>query len=102
MKELKAENPSHQNEGATKNKPDLTKCSNCYITIAKRTFSRYKKFFITECNNPLSVTRTLEVPRLNFINKNIENNILAKLSNDYIGNIHRTDETILNLGAKFF
>ena len=48
---------------------------------------------------PLS---TLSIPQLSFINKNFEKNILLKLRSDAIGNICRTDETILRLGSKFF
>ena len=103
-KEAETESPSYHSERSGKNNAELTKCNNCSITIAKRTFSRHKKFCTLNSVVPvLSVPlTTLGIPQLNFINKNFEKNILSKLRSDAIGNICRTDETILRLGSKFF
>ena len=97
-KEAETESPSYHSERSGKNNAELTKCNNCSITIAKRTFSRHQKFLL---NSEVPVL-TLGIPQLNFINKNFEKNILSKLRSDAIGNICRTDETILRLGSKFF
>ena len=95
--------PVYQSEKSVKSRKPLTRCSNCNITIVKRNFSRHRKLCCKTTNKPVQSipTALLEVPQ-EINDCGYKQNILAKIRNDEIGNLCRTDKIILLIGSKFY
>nr|XP_047141256.1 uncharacterized protein LOC124816205 [Hydra vulgaris] len=101
------ENPNYLSERKTKHTINLTKCNNCKIVVARRTFYRHKK----QCqlssyediqHEPLAHLETLENFQIaqTSIELLFKTKILNSFRNDKIGKLCRTDATIIEIGMQ--
>ena len=102
--EARKEKPDYHREKKAQKWKKVKLCGSCKGFIGTRGFSRHLNCCQpNSCKPSISIPASfLEVPSNLEIDEDFKNNILGKLRENEVGNLCRTDQTILKVGMMFY
>ena len=102
--QAQSENPEYRSERRSKNAKPLIRCRFCNITVNIKNLAAHRKRSQLKTIAPvISIpTAVLEVPNSNQYDEGFLINILSKFGNEDVGKLCRTDQTLLEIGFKFY
>ncbi|XP_057296083.1 uncharacterized protein LOC130629325 isoform X2 [Hydractinia symbiolongicarpus] len=104
MKEALNEKPEFERERRGRDQNDLVYCNNCKKFISRRFWYQHmKNCQANSCKKTVPVPiNLLSLPENLRITDDFRDNILSKFQRDNIGDICRTDNTIIKVGTVFY